>query len=146
MPLQTKRIINGTFGELWLDGEKVSECFGLNAKVDVEKEDVPVCGKLGIDTKMLGYKGKGSIKLYKVNSRMIQKISADLKAGNDLRFQILSALKDPAAFGSERVLIKDASFDDLTLADWEAKKKGEIEAPFTFTDWEPIDTINPKED
>ncbi|MCL6625520.1 MAG: phage tail tube protein [Alicyclobacillus shizuokensis] len=145
MTLQSKRIFNGTFGELWLDGDKVSECFGLNAKVEKEKEDVPVCGKLGIDSKTLGYKGKGSVKLYKVNSRMILKISAAIKAGEELRFQLLSALKDPAAFGAERILIKDADFDDLTLADWEAKKKGEIEAPFTFTDWEPLDTIEPRE-
>jgi hypothetical protein len=142
----SKRTINGTFGELWLDGDKVSECFGLNAKVEIEKEDVPVCGKLGIDSKILGYKGKGSIKLYKANSRMLLKISADLKAGNELRFQILSAIKDPAAYGAERVLIKDASFDDLTLADWETKKKGEIECPFTFSDWEPLDTIEPREE
>lgn len=145
MTLQTKRVINGTFGELWLDGDKVSECFGLNAKVEIEKEDVPVCGKMGVDSKILSYKGKGSVKLYKVNSRMIQKISADLKAGTELRFQILSALKDPAAYGSERVLIKDASFDDLTLVDWEVKKKGEVECPFTFTDWTDLDTITPRE-
>lgn len=143
--LAAKRVINGTHGECWLDGDKMSECKGLDAKVEFIKEEIPVCGKLGTDTKILGYKGTGSVKLYKVNSRMIIKLSDAIKNGEEPRFQLLSALKDPAAFGSERVLVKDASFDDLTLAQWEAAVKGEIDAPFTFTDWDPIDTIEPRE-
>lgn len=145
MALAAERVINGTFGEVWLDGDKVSECYGLEAKVEIDKEEIPVCGKLGTDTKMMGYKGTGSLKLHKVNSRMMIKLSGQIKAGVNPRLQILSALKDPAAYGAERILIKDAAFDDLTLANWEAKAKGEIECPFTFTDWELLDTITPKE-
>ena len=26
---RAERIMNGTFGEVWLDGDKVAECFGL---------------------------------------------------------------------------------------------------------------------
>jgi len=145
LPIDANRVINGTFGEVWLDGDKVSECFGLEAKVEIDKEEISICGKLGTDTKMMGYKGTGSLKLHKVNSRMMIKLSDQVKAGVNPRLQILSALKDPAAYGAERVLIKDAAFDDLTLANWEAKTKGEIECPFTFTDWELLDTITPKE-
>lgn len=145
MALNTERIMNGTFGEVWLDGDLVSECYGLEARVEIEKEDVPVCGKLGTDTKMMGYKGTGSLKLHKVNSRMMIKLSAKIKAGENPRLQVLSALKDPAAFGSERILVKDACFDDLTLANWEAKAKGEVDCAFTFTDWEPLDTVAPRD-
>ncbi len=145
MPISANRIMNGTFGEVWLDGDLASECFGLEARVEIEKEDVNVCGKLGTDTKMLGYKGTGTLKLHKVNSRMMIKLSEEVKNGNNPRLQILSAIKDPAAFGAERVLIKDACFDDLVLINWEAKVKGETECPFTFTDWVPLDTVAPKE-
>lgn len=139
-----ERIINGTFGELWLDGDKVAECYGLNARVELQKEDVSICGKLGTDTKLMGFKGTGTVRLHKVNSRMIMKLSDQIKQGINPRFRLLSVLKDPAALGAERVLIKDAAFDDLTLADWEAAQKGTVEAPFTFTDWDPIDKIQPK--
>lgn len=137
----TERVINGTFGEVWLAGDKVAECYGLEAKVEFEKEEVPMCGKLGVDTKLMGYKGTGSMKMYKMNSRMMLKLSDQVKAGSNPRLQILSALKDPAADGGERILIKDAAFDDITLAGWEAKAKGELECPFTFTDWDLLDTI-----
>lgn len=139
-----ERVINGTFGEVWLDHDKVSECFGLEAKVELEKEDISICGKLATDTKIMGYKGTGSLKLHKVNSRMALKLSDSIKNGVNPRLLVLSALKDPAAYGAERVLIKDVAFDDLTLVNFEAKAKGEIECPFTFTDWEFEDTISPR--
>ena len=37
--------------------------------------------------------------------------------------------------------LKNAGFDDLTLADWEADTLGKVEAPFTFTNYEYLDTI-----
>lgn len=144
MALDANRIISGTFGEIWLDGDKIAECMGMEAKVEVEKEEIPICGKLGVDSKVIGYKGTGSIKLYKVNSRLAIKLSDAIKAGQNPKFQILSALNDPASYGAERVVIKDASFNDLTLANWEVKNKGEVEAPFTFTDWAYLDTITPQ--
>lgn len=136
-----ENIMNGTFGEVWLDGEKVAEAFALEAKVEIEKEEITMCGSLAKDTKMMGYKGTGTLKMHKMNSRMMLKISDSIKKGMNPRLQILSALADPAAKGAERILIKDASFDDLTLAAWEVKKNGELECKFTFTNWELLDTF-----
>ena len=142
--MKVKDIMNGNLGELWLDGDKVSECFGLDAKVEFEKEEIPVCGSMATDTKIMGYKGTGSMKLYKVNSRMAIKLTEEVKNGENPRFQILSAIRPNIKGAAERVLIKDACFDDLTIAGWEAKAKGEVECPFTFTDWEVIDEVKPK--
>ncbi|WP_088832636.1 phage tail tube protein [Paenibacillus tyrfis] len=136
------RVISGTFGELWLDGDYVAEVLGVQAKVELIKQDVPLAGKKTTDQKVMGYKGNGTVRMHKVNSRMIRKMSADILRGVSPRMQLLSSLNDPGALGAERVLIKDASFNDLTLIDWELQKLGEIEAPFTFTDWELKDTIN----
>jgi hypothetical protein len=139
-----ERVMNGTFGEIWLDGEYVAEVKGFQAKVGFVKEDVEMAGKLGTGSKFMGYKGTGSLRMHKVNSRMQRKLSGLVKQGINPRFQILSSINDPAAYGAERVLIKDANFDDLTLADWEVKRNGEIEAPFTFTDWEDKDLVTPQ--
>ena len=46
----------------------------------------------------------------------------------------------PDSYGAERVALYDVSFDDLTLADWEAAKLGQIEAPFTFEDFDVLDS------
>ena len=43
--------------------------------------------------------------------------------------------------GTERISISGVSFDDVTLADWEAGNLGTIEAPFTFTGVDYLDEI-----
>ncbi|MBH6835199.1 phage portal protein, partial [Clostridioides difficile] len=48
------------------------------------------------------------------------------------------------SYGSERIALYGCMFDDLTLADWEAAKVGEIEVPFTFEGFEYLDKIKEK--
>jgi hypothetical protein len=141
--MKASDVINGTWGEVWIDGTKASDCRGLQAKIDLKKEVVNICGQLSDDSKIVGWTGKGSVKLHKMNTRLGQKLGDSIRAGTDLRFVIISKLSDPQVTGSERVSLKGVSFDDLTLADWEVSKNGEVEAPFTFTDFEYIDSITP---
>ena len=107
-----KRVISGTWGEVWLDSEKVT-----------------------------GFDGTGSLRMHKVNSRMAKKILKDITQGKDVRFTIITKLADPDSYGTERAVLKGVSFDDLTIADWEAKQPGKIEAPFTFSKVEYLDMI-----
>lgn len=136
-----KRVISGTWGEVWLDGDKVSECYGLQAKVSFNKEDVALCGQMASDKKVTSIECTGSLRMHKVTSRMALAIGENIRNGKDVRFTIVSKLKDPDAYGAERVVLSNVSFDDLTLADWEAKSVGMVECPFTFTDYEFLDEI-----
>lgn len=135
-----RRVISGTFGEVWLDGEKIAECRACQAKVTKNKEKVYLCGMLFADHKVMALEGTGSLTLYKADSGMIQK-QTDIQDGIDRRFTIVTALKDPDSYGAERIAIYNVSFDDLTLADWQRASMGEITAPFTFTRFELLDVI-----
>ena len=136
-----KRVVSGTWGEVWLDGDKVSECYGLQAKASFNKEDIALCGQMASDKKVTSIDCTGSLRLHKVTSRMAQAIGENIRNGRDVRFTIVSKLKDPDAYGAERVVLRNVSFDDLTLAHWEAKSVGKVECPFTFTDYEFLDVI-----
>ena len=136
-----KRVVSGIWGEVWLDGDKVSECYGLQAKASFNKEDIALCGQMASDKKVTSIDCTGSLRLHKVTSRMAQAIGENIRNGRDVRFTIVSKLKDPDAYGAERVVLRNVSFDDLTLADWEAKSVGKVECPFTFTDYEFLDVI-----
>ena len=136
-----KRVISGTWGEVWLEGDKVSECYGLQAKVSFNKEDIALCGQMASDKKVTSIECTGSLRMHKVTSRMALALGENIRNGKDVRFTIVSKLKDPDAYGAERVVLSNVSFDDLTLADWEAKSVGKVECPFTFTDYEFLDEI-----
>ncbi|WP_034861090.1 phage tail tube protein [Ruminiclostridium cellobioparum] len=142
--MDASKVMNGSWGEVWMDGEKISECTALQAKIDIKKEDVPMCGRATPGKKLSGWEGKGSMKLNKVNSRMAIKIGTLIRTGQDIKVTIVSKLADPAAYGAERIVLRNASFDDLTLADWAAQKNGEVDCPFTFEDFYFMDVVAPQ--
>lgn len=136
-----EQVINGTHGELWVEGEQFSEVKGFEAKVEIEKEDIKKAGRLATGSKMKGFKCTGTVTIHKVDSAMIKKLSDSIKKGINPAFKLLSSLADPASMGAERIVIKDAKFDNIILANWKVDEIGEQEYPFTFTDWELKDLI-----
>lgn len=136
-----KRVISGTWGEVWMDGDYVSECYGCKLAAKTNKEKIQLAGKMATDNKVTSIELTGSLKLYKCNSRMARLMGDKLKQGKDVRFTIISKLDDPDGYGAERVAVTGVSFDDLTLADWEVGKTGSTENPFTYTDYKFLDLI-----
>lgn len=142
MSVEAKRICSGTFGEVWVDDDLFAECYKAQAKVELSKEEIKQCGTWFTDSKIVGCKGTGSLTLYKVNTRLANKISDMINRKQDVRFTVISKLADPDSYGAERVALYGVSMDDLTLFDWEAQKPAESEHPFTFTSYKYLDQIN----
>lgn len=136
-----ENVINGTWGEAWIDGNYLAEVTALQAKVTLQKADVNMTRRLMKAQKVVGMEGKGTLKLNKVSSFFIKLMSENMKQGKQTTCTIISKLADPDALGAERVVLKDVTFDELTLIDWEAKKNGEESMPFTFSDWDLLDLI-----
>lgn len=136
-----EKTIIGTWGELWINSELISECTGLQAKATLQKLDIPMCGRLSKAFKVSGWEGKGTVTLNKVSSRMAKLIGDNLRQGRQVVCTIISKLADPTSDGVERVCLKGVKFDDLTLADWSANKALVESLPFTFEDFEYIDMI-----
>ena len=124
-----KRVINGTWGEAWVDGEKVAECSAAQAKVGKNKTTINLCGQFMEDTKAASGKGTGSQR------------ESGIQDGIDVRCTVILKLSDPDSWGAERVALYNVSFDDMTLADWKAATVGSVTAPFTFSRYELLDLI-----
>lgn len=136
-----ERVINGTFGEVWVDNDYMAEVTGLEAKIKLDTSDVNMTRTLKKGTKVTGISGSGTLKMNKVSSYFIRKIAENLKAGKATRATIITKLDDPEAFGAERIALNDCVFTELTLADWEAGKLGEESIPFNFSDFDILESI-----
>lgn len=134
-------VINGTWGEVWLNDQYMAETTGLEAKFKLTKSDVNQTGTLRKGQKITGIEGSGTLKMNKVSSYMMKLLLEDIRNGIMPDITIISNLDDPTALGNERVKITGVNFDELALADWEAGKLGEESYPFTFDDAEIIDAI-----
>ena len=133
---EAQQVMNGTWGEVWIDGDYMAEVTAFKAEVALDKSDVAMVRKLAKASKITGITCTGSLTMNKVSSYFIKKLNDSLKAGREVVCTIIAKLDDPDAIGSERIVVKDATFSKLTLADWKAKTLGEESVDFTFTDWD----------
>ncbi|MEG0775496.1 phage tail tube protein [Clostridium sp.] len=142
--IRGKNQINGTWGQVWWDGELLFELEAFEAKVTAKREEVNI--GMDEDSKLVGLKGEGSIKVKKMFSRNLKKFLEAWKKGEDPRSTLVSKLSDPDTVGkqSERVSIGNVWFDEITLANFEKGKKLEDEYKFGFTpsDASFLDVIN----
>ena len=133
-----QQVMSGTQGEVWIDGEYMAEVTAFNAKITLTKEEVNQVKKTFKQYKITGAEGKGKIKMNHVESFFIKKCAENIKVGRQTICTIMSKLDDPDAVGTEQIIIRDATFDSLTLVDWEAKKLVEDDYDFTFTDYDIV--------
>ncbi len=135
--------LSGTWGELWVDGEKILEMSKVEAKVTANREDVQL--GLDVDSKMTGLKGELSLTVKKVYSRYAT-VFENWKKGIDQRCQLITKLADPDAVGGqqERYSIDNAWFNELPLVNMEKGGiiEDEISGGFTPTDMINLDRIS----
>ena len=138
------RVLNGSYGQLWLDGVLMAEVYGLDAQLEVLKQEVPMCGtSAGVGKRFTGWNGTGSLRFNKVSSQFAKKQAEAIKNGNQLVSTIISKLDDPAAarYGREQVELIGVQFDTISLAKWEAGSLIQEELPFTFEDFNYLSSI-----
>jgi hypothetical protein len=137
-----EKVINGTFGELWIDGEYMSETTAFEATISLEKTDVIQTGTLVKGQKVIGVEGKGTVTMNKVSSYFHRKIGDYIRVmKTPPPATIISKVDDPDAFGAERVSIEGVEFDEMSVANWEGRKIGEEKVNFTFKTYTPLDLI-----
>lgn len=136
-----EQTLNGTWGEIWIDGQYMAEVTSFKAEVTIKKTAITQCQSLVDGQKVTGLELKGEVKMHKVNSFLVKKISAMIKKGKTPTCTIISNIDDPDSVGAEKVACYGCVFDKLTLADWEAGKNLEESNSFTFQDWELLKTI-----
>jgi hypothetical protein len=138
------RVMSGTFGTLYWDGEPIFEVNSFEAKLKLNRESVTFAGDMMEDSKLTGLAGEFSFKLKKVFSRGQIKIAQAIKAGKDPRSQFIGKISDPDAYGSERVVLNNCWFGDVTLMSFESGKLLEEELSGGFTDYDFPDTVKPR--
>ena len=139
--LDSNRVMNGSFGEAWVDDDYLGEVEAGKAELVVTYGDISRPRHLIDGKKLKKMEGKGSLKMYHVRSNIAKRMSDALKQGRTLSVKIIMRLEDPDAYGADRVALYGCKFGKATLMDWEAGKETEDSYDFTFEDWEFLDFI-----
>lgn len=134
-----RQVFNGTYGEVWFDGEYLAEIISFKAEIGIKTTGVKMIGHLVEGQKMTALEPKGEMKINKINSVILKKLNESLKKGKMPTFTIMSKIDDPDAITSERIVCRECVLDKMILADWETGKNSEESYSFTFTDWDLLD-------
>lgn len=131
--LDASRTIHGSKGKILLDGEWQSNLTECTAEAELDKKELNLLGDDWTRYKAGSKKGTGSLSGFKVSSKMIQQ---EFK-----RFEVISSLEDPEAYGYERIRLMNCMADKLNLINLKANELVEEETPFTFEGYELLDPI-----
>lgn len=135
-------VINGAYGELWLNGEYVAQVTKFRAELTKNFEDVKMPRSLVVHKKLSGIETEGELTLAKVDSSLAKMEADALAEGKSLSHTIIGKIADPNGLGEERVTLYDVKFEKATLADWENGSLGEENYSFTFSRWAYLNAIN----
>lgn len=139
--IDANQVINGTFGKVYINGNKFAQIKSFEAKVTFDYEDIDISEDPGKHKKFMGWQGEGTMVFHKVDSSILKMVKDDLKKGKMPEIMIVGSVEDPAALGAERVQLNEVTLDEMTLLKYEMKTVGEEEVPFKFADFEPLDLI-----
>lgn len=135
------KVFRGTFGKVWVDGERMSNVKSFEAKASIDYEDMNVNGDFGTKKRYMGYSISGTMTLHKFDSFILKKYQQGLMTGELPDMTIVAALDDPTAYGAERVQLRDVLLDEVTLNKFENKTLTEEEVPFTAGSYEFLDLV-----
>lgn len=135
------KVIRGTFGKAWVDGERMSNVKSFEAKATIDYEDMDVNGDFGQKKRYMGYSIAGTMTLHKFDSFIVNKYHKGVMNGNLPDMTIVAAVDDPTGYGAERVALYDVKLDEITLSKFENKTLTEEEVPFTAGSFEFLDLI-----
>jgi len=133
MSLDASRTIHGSSGKILVDGQWQTNLTECTADVELDKKELNLLGDDWTRYKKGNKKGTGSMSGYKISSAMIERGFG--------RFEIITALEDPEAYGFERIRLKNCMADKLQLVNLKANELVEEETPFTFEGYELLDKI-----
>lgn len=142
--VQGKRQMNGTFGAIWVNGEKWIDVDSFSATVSPQYEDVNMAEDLGTHKKYMGWEGEGEIAVKKIYSRGATLMAEGVRTGVMPDITIVAKLDDPDAFGAERISLSNITFNEFTLMSFEMKTQAVDEFSFNFAEYELIDSVVPQ--
>lgn len=123
-----------------IDGNRYNlmQAINLEAKMEKNKVEVPILGKVSKGNRSAGCTYTGSATLH-YNTSIFRKVMQKYKeTGEDLYFDIQVTNEDPtSSCGRQTVILKGCNLDSVIITKFDAD--GELldeDVDFTFEDWE----------
>lgn len=128
-----------------IDG-KIEEFFyakSIEASSEINKADVKVMGKRGVQKKPTGWEGSGSLTIYYITTIFRQMALKYAKEGILPAFKLVITNEDKAtSIGKQTVVLYDCTIDSVNLAKFDVDSDAlDEDMDFTFSDFDILDSF-----
>lgn len=139
---EQERVINGSYGEVWINSEYVASLTKCEAKEDYTYADVKRPRNIGKGKKLIEKEGSGSMEMDKISSVGLRTLKRGNSENKQTVVEIMVKLDDPDAFGAEQITLKNCVFQNLDLFNFEAAAASKEKIDFFFEKYEIHDYID----
>lgn len=127
-------------------GNKVEEFFyakSIEANAELNKSEVKVMGKRGVQNKATGWTGSGSMTIYYVTTIFRNMLLKYAKEGILPSFKIVITNEDKSTtIGKQTVVLYDCVIDSVNLAKFDVDSDAlDEDMDFTFSDFDILDSF-----
>ena len=128
-----------------IDG-KVEEFFyakSIEATAELNKSEVKVMGKRGVQNKATGWSGSGSMTIYYVTTMFRNMLLKYAKEGVLPAFKLVVTNEDKGtSIGKQTVVLYDCVIDSVNLAKFDVESDAlDEDMDFTFSDFDILDSF-----
>ncbi|WP_102271306.1 phage tail tube protein [Cytobacillus massiliigabonensis] len=139
--LDASKVLNGSFGKMFHDGEWLTNVTQAEATIDIGKEEVKRAGTRWVGHKTVSLTGSGSMTGYKITNALAKRIAQIMDDDQGVFVtELTMKLDDPENHeGKTWIRLKGVQFDSIPLLKYEVGSIVEDELPFTISGAEYLD-------
>lgn len=134
------QVINGNDAVVWINNEIWDEIKSFEYKITGEFEDVIFLNDPRTHKKYNGFTGEGTLTLNKVHSRGATILANAFRTGIMPDVKIVTKIENKSTGRSERAVFTGIIFSEFGSS-VEGKKVSEESLPFSFSDFEFLETL-----
>lgn len=139
--MQTNRVLHGSTGVTWLNDKKLANLKSIKTRLKAQVEPYSCAGDFRTFWSYTGYEITGTLALHKVDSQTLSLMKDAYKTGQIPTIKIITKLTDIQSGQSERVALIDVIFEEIDLANFEAKMQSGEELPFRAVEYDILEEI-----
>lgn len=135
------KVLSGTEGKLWINGEQIEEVNKVEIKIEGVFDDIEIAGVYATMGRFMGWKGTGTLTLFKMHSRAFNAIGAAFRDGKFPDVEIEASVTNAQTGESERIALYGVQFTQSEF-NYETKKSSQEVIPFRFIDYEILEKLS----
>jgi hypothetical protein len=122
-------MFKGNDQKIYFDGELLATLTQADATINLDYEDIEICGQYGTEHEYTGFSIEGTITRKKVDSAVLRKVHEGIVNGNMPTF-VITGVNMNVNGKNESVTIQNAQLTSIKLLNAEAKTVSDEEIPF----------------